>query len=484
MLLNEIFKNAPLVTIDQLSCDSRVPMKNCMYFCVKGIRYDGHDFVDEAIKNGANVIVYSDDIDINRNAIFIKVNNVNDVLNQVSSKFYDYPSKKLENYVVSGTNGRSSVSYILKTLISKYKKCASIGTFGIDDGDDNLLYANQATLPILDNQKYFDSFVKNNCKACVLEGKAIYLAYKKLDMVNPKAFIYTHTSFESSDYQELGRDYYDSLKRYLYTLDDKCLVVLNRDDSTYEELSKAAGSFKVSYGKNEEADYQISDIYLFKDSSSFTIKHGHTYKVNTSLLSEANIYNLTAAIVALSENGYPIEDLISYVNNIDLLDGIYERLKFDDFNIYVDCATTADSYNRILDFAKTITNKNNRIFTLVSINSFDSDERLKSIINIVDNKSDNIILTVDDYFEDDGFESLYKGASLVEKCNYILVEDREGALEEAIELLNKGDTLLILGKGNENYVYQGLVKKSYNGDKNNAYKYMNKRLKEESEEYY
>lgn len=481
MLLNEFFKNAPLININQLSCDSRVPMKDCIYFCIKGIKYNGHDFVDEAINNGANVIVYSDNIDINKNAIFIKVNNVDDVLNQVSSKFYHYPSHKLENYIVSGTNGRTSTANIIKQLLSKYKKTASIGVFGINDGDDYLL-ANQATLPILENQINFHNFVNNDCKACVLEAKAIGLTYKKLDMVEPKAFIYTHTSFESSDYQELGIDYYDSLKRYLYTLDENCLVVLNRDDSIYDELNKASSNNRVSYGINENSDYQIEKIEYFNNSTKFYIRHGHQYLVNTSLIGKVNVYNLTAALVALSESGYQLEELIEYCKDLDIVDGVYDRLKFDDYNIYVDAACDSDTVNEILDFAGIITGEKNRIISLVSINSFDSIERLKSIINIVDNKSDMIILTIDDYYEDDGYESLKIASSLVSKHNYLSIEDREGAIEEAVELLNKGDTLLILGKGNENYVYQGLVKKSYNGDKNNAYKYMNARLKEEKEE--
>lgn len=479
MLLSDFFKNAPSININQLSCDSRIPMKDCIYFCVKGIKYNGHDFIDEAIKNGANVIVYSDEIDINRNAIFVKVNNVDDVLTQVSSKFYDYPAKKLETYLVSGTNGRSSVTSIINMLLEDKMKCSSIGVFGIDDGNDSL-YSNQATLTILDNQKTLDSFVKNNCEVCTLEGKALSLSYKKLDMLKPNAFIYTSTSFESPDYQELGLDYYDSLKRYLYTLDSNTLVVLNRDDSTYEELFNASSENKVSYGKNPDADYVISNIKLSDTETAFNLKCDKTYQIKTPLLGEVNVYNLTASIIALVNNGYSIEELIEKAKEIELVDGVYDRLNFDNFNIIVDCATTYDSYTKILDYANNVTNDDNKIVTLVSVNSSDSESALKTLIGIAENKSDLLILTVNDTYEDDGQEALKLASSFIDNKNHIVIDDREGAIEEACELLNNGDTLLILGKGNENYMYQGLVKKSYYGDKNNAYKYMNKRLKEET----
>lgn len=479
MYLSELFKNAPSINIEQLSCDSRVPMKDCIYFCVKGIKYNGHEFVDEAIDNGANVIVYSDDIDISRNAIFIKVNNVDDVLNQVSSKFYDYPASKLETYIVGGTKGRSSVTSIINDLLKDIKKCCSIGVMGINDGD-NLLLSNQATLTILDTQKSLDTFVKNDCKVCTLEAKTLALSYKKLDMINPNVFIYTTTSFESNDYKELGLDFTDSLKRYLYTLDNNTICVLNRDDSTFNELYNAAGDNKVSYGKNIESNYLISDIKYSNSSTSFNLTHGTTFRIKTSLLGEANVYNLTASLVALFEMGYDKETIINSIYNIERIDGVYDRLNFDDYNIIVDNASTSDSYKTILDYAKEITNDNNKIYTIISCNSSDSASKIKPIVEIADNNSDEIILTVDDTYEDNGQEILDTAASFISKHNYLAISDREGAIEEAIELLNSGDTLLILGKGNETFMYQGLVKKSYNGDKNVAYKYMNKRLKEEN----
>lgn len=480
MYLDSFFKNAPHIEINQLSCDSRVPMKDCIYFCIKGIKYNGHEFINEAIENGANVIVYSDEVDTNLNAIFVKVNNVDDTLNSIASKFYDYPSSKLENYVVSGSYGKSSVCYIINHLIRDTKKCASIGILGINDGDVNLT-VNQATLPMLDNQKYMKAFVDNGCRACTFEARALALSYKKLDGVNPKAFIYTTTSFESSDYKELGSNYIDSLKRYLYTLDNDCLVVLNRDDLTYEELKNASSENFVSYGKNEDADYVISNIVINNNSTTFNIRFNNLeYSINSPLISEANVYNLTASIAALNTLGYDLQELIDKLQSLSPLDGVYDRLKFDDYNIIVDCAYSVDSYNKLLDFAEETTDDNSKIITLVSINYSDTEARLKPLIGTVDNKSDLLILTVDDTYEETGSSTLKEASSLVEKHNSIRIEDREGAIEEAIELMNKGDTLLIVGKGNENFMFQALVKKEYNGDKNIAYKYMNKRLKEEN----
>ena len=165
MYLDELFDNVPHLEIDQLSIDSRVPMKNCIFFCIAGIKDDGHDFVKEAVKNGASVIVYQNDIDTSFDAIYIKVNDTIDCLNAIVSKFYNYPSDRLEIYLTSGCEGVSEISYIIHNLVKNFKECASIGVNGIFYGDNQLLNNNR-TLTILDSQRYLSEFVKNDIKAC------------------------------------------------------------------------------------------------------------------------------------------------------------------------------------------------------------------------------------------------------------------------------------------------------------------------------
>lgn len=479
MYLSEFFKNAPQIEVKQLSCDSRVPMKDCIFFCVKGIRYNGHDYVDEAIDNGANIIVYSEDINIDKNAIFIKVNNVEDVLKSISNKFYNYPSHKLETYIISGTNGRSSVSSIINYLLSPIKKVSSIGIFGINYGDINLL-SNQPTLTILDNQKTLAKFVEEGCEVTTLEASVLSLSYKKLDMVLPNAFIYTSTSLESREYNDFGSNYFDSLIRYLYTLDDTNLVVLNRDDISYEYLKKASGINCVSYGFNVASDYVISNEQINDNGTSFILKHGsNKYIVKSNLIGIVNIYNVASSLATLDSLGYDMQSLIDRLVDIECIDGVMDRLNFNTYNIYVDCARSIDSYKYALEYAKTIISNNKKIITLVSINTTDNKHRLKHLIKEVDSYSNLLILTEDDTYEDDINETFDIAVQYIENSNYLLIEDREEAIEEAIELLNTDDVLLILGKGNEMFLYKGLVKKNYYGDKNIAYKYMNKRLKEE-----
>lgn len=480
MLLNELIKNAPSIEINQLSCDSRLPMKNSIFFCLKGVKYNGHEYVKEAIENGAKAIVYSEDIDTSFNAVFIKVNDVNDILAKISNIFYDNPSKKIETYLTAGSYGRSSINKIIYNLCANYKTCGYIGNNGIKYLDNSFI-SNVPSLPLLDNQKFLYEMVKNKVKLCTLEADYLSFEFKKFNFLQPSCFIYTNTSNSKI---ALDEKYYQSFVRYLYTLDEKSVVVLNADDPSFDYLYKAAGINKCSYGQSDYADYLIGDIVLEANKSRFSIKHdSNTYLIETKLIDLNNVYNLTAALAALNENGYPLKELIELISTIPQLEGVVERLNYNDFNIYVDCAYTVDSHKRLMNFAKRIT-KNNKTIVVLSINTTDDKNRMKQLVEVCDDVASNLILTEDDSLQADINDYLDIASSYAKKSLCLKVEDRASAIEEAIELLNHNDNLFILGKGSEKFIYKSLIKQNYEGDKDLAIKFMNKRLREEKEVKY
>lgn len=485
MLLNELFENTPELEIKQLSIDSRLPMKDCIFFCLSGIRYDGHDYIDEAIKNGANVIVYQEDIDTNKNAIFIKVSDVADCLNDVVAKFYDYPAKKMETYLACGCEGQSSVSNILYQLLNKIKPTASIDVLGINYGNHHL-YTSVPTLTILDNQKYLNEFYNNGIKAAVFETDALSLSYKKLDSIYPDCFIYTSTNELSASYQEIGRDYYDILCAYLYTLDANTRIILNRDDASYDELIKAAGDNYFTYGCDLDSDYMISDVVVLKDHSTFNITiNEQVYHFETKLLGFNNIYNLTAVIAALNRNGYRLNDLIQLIKEIKPIEGVVERIEeAKDYNVYVDCAKNIKNIHDILEFGNTIKkNPKNKIYVVWGINGLDDKNTLEEIAHTLTDVVSHIILTENNTYSGNIFNVL-KEIHYFDNFKPVVIEDRIIAIESAIELLNKDDILFILGKGNETTIIRGLGKETYIGDKAAAIKAINKRLNEENDYLY
>lgn len=479
MFLDELFDGVPHVEINQLSIDSRVPMKDCIFFCVAGIKDDGHDYVDEAIKNGASVIVYQNEIDTSRDAIYIKVNDTIDCLNSIVAKFYGYPSDRLEIFLCTGCEGVSETTYLLNKLISNFKECASIGVNGIFYGDNHLM-SNNRTLNILDNQRLLSDFVHNGIKACTLEADCLAFAYKKLDAVKPNVFIYTRTNEYSNYYTEMDVNYYDFLCSYLYTLDDTTTILLNRDDESYEELLKASGENVHSYGFNVDADFVISNLVLEAKESKFTLSvNNESMDFTTKILSKQGIYDAVAAISALYLTGYDLHEISLVLPFIKPLKGEMQVLEdCYDFNIYVDSANNIQSIRETVEFARKIKKLNKRIIVLLGIKSSFDKQIAKELGEYLSKAVDKVVLTEVFTYSGNINLLLEEGAKYFDEYKTLVIEDRQIAIESAIDLLNKDDILLILGKGKDNYIYRNLGKEYYPGDYSVAMNHYKKLLKQ------
>lgn len=478
MLLSNLFKGAPEIEIEQLSCDSRLPMKDAIFFCISGLKYDGHDFVSEAISNGAKVIIYQNDIDKSGKAIYIKVKNVVNILINVANIFYNNPLNEINSYVVSGCYGRSSVSTLIYSYINSKISAGYIGRFGIKY-NQNTLMTSSPTLTLFDSMRYISTMKKDGIKAITLEANSSSLAYNKLDFIKPDIFIYTNTSKDSVDYKESGGDYFLNIERYLYSLEDKTKVVINIDDEAYEFLHNSITN-PITYGLNEKADYQILNIKEYRNKTSFSIKHkDEIYPIVTNLLSKSNVLNLTACIVALVENDYDFNDVISFFSNSNYIPGTYELID-NEYCVLIDSAYNYDSLKADIDFACNV-KENNRLFGLISISYWMEEENIRKIMDYASKYLDQIILTVDECNDTNIYQMLNNAAKYLTNTKPILIEDRETAIEMAINLITKQDILLITGKGSENYLFTANGKVPYDTDKVVALKYIKQRRQEENE---
>lgn len=478
MLLNKLFKNAPEIDIKQLSADSRVPMKDAIFFCVQGFKYDGHEYIEEAIKNGAVVIVYEKPLQNKLNAIYIRVQNVDDCIKKIAPRFYGHPEKDLESYLVCGCYGRSSVTSFINYFLNKSKSCGYIGRFGIKYADTEL-YSAYPTLTSLENIKHINNMNQYGVKAITLEASASSLSYNKLNIINPSVFIYTNTYKECPDYKEYNLDYFDDIRHYLYSLEERSVIILNKDDISYNELKDVDHKI-VTYGTNKDSKFRIRNIFLGKNSSKFDIEtDDYTITIPTNLLGVSSVYNLTAAIVSLIEKGYNPLDLANSFVKVPYIDGVMESID-DDYHIIVDCADSIESINELLQFARFVS-KNNKVIGVLGISATDDKNRLKNMIEAAEKYLDIIYLTEENTYESDINKLLSKAAIYQKENKTIKVESRNIAIESAIEVLNKEDMLVLIGMGNDKIMIKGLGKQTYFGDKEYAKYYLNKRRKEENE---
>ncbi|MBR4470332.1 MAG: hypothetical protein IKS54_03340 [Erysipelotrichaceae bacterium] len=476
MLLSRLFKGAPDIEIEQLSIDSRHSMKNAIFFCLDGIKYDGHDYIKEAIDNGAVAIVYSKELKEKHKAIYVKVSNVNNTLTKVANIFYNNPNEGIEKFVILGNYGRCSVASFLNDYLNSVSSCGYIGILGIRYKGLEL-NSSFVTLNILDNLKMLDTMKKNGVHYCTFEADASSLNLQKLDSISPECVIYTCTSRSSSEFQT--NDYYTYVRRYLYTLENDTYVIFNVDDESFNELKDCVENY-VTYGTSTIADFQIRDVTISSNGIAYRIVHdGNSYPVRSKVQGMVNVYNLTAAIVALAVKGNDINEVISYMADIPYVDGVMERVD-SEYNVIVDSAYDLSSIEEIFHYGAYVKHKN-KVIGVVSINYSDGDKRLEKIMDLCDKYLDITILTENESLDSGVMEILERCDRFVRNKRTIYVPLRSQAIENGIEIMNSKDTLLIIGKGNERFLSMGLGREFYYGDKHYAVKYIEKRRREENE---
>ena len=466
MLLSEMVEGAPQLQIASLMVDSRKKLPNSLFFCIKGMATDGHKYIDQAINNGAIAIVYSEELTQKHNGItYIKVDNVRQALAYITNLFYEHPSQKMRVFGVTGTNGKSSITTMIKHLYGQYHPTGYIGTISIEYG--NVKKPPLLTTPdIVDLQSILHDMVLANMKAVALEVSSIGLDQHRVDGIDFDIAIFTNLTHDHLDYHGNMESYFNAKKLLFQMIKPTGTAIINIDDEYGKRLVESTKAHVVSYGITTACDYQAKNIKEYGNKTTFILVHdNHEYFVETNLLARFNVYNLLAVMVALHQSDIPMEAILQLVKTIPQIEGRMEYIdEHQPFHVIVDFAHTPDGLTQVMAFASKITPKENRIIAVFG--SAGKRDVIKRPIfgQIADKYCDMIILTEDDPRDENVLDIAQQIASGIHHTNYIVIERRIDAIRQAIELAQPGDTVLLLGKGDEVFIYGQFGREKYLGD--------------------
>lgn len=466
MKLNELFENVPDIEVKSLMADSRKKRPDSIFFCVKGMMFDGHKFVEQAISNGAKVVVHSEPIEnMHDDVTYILVSDVTETFNKVADAFYGYPSHTLEMFGVTGTNGKSSISCMIRDILNEFKPTGYIGTISIEYG--NVKLPPLLTTPDIDDlHGILKDMVDAGIQACALEASSIGIEQGRVDSIDFDVAMFTNLTHDHLDYHGTMANYFNAKKELFDHLKKDAIAVTNVDDEYGLKIVKDCKCKVVTYGIDNKADYQATDIQLLKDKTKFTLKVGNMeYPVETNLVAKFNVYNLLAVIASLNMKGIEIEKMIPYLTNLSQIEGRMQRIADGQpFNILIDFAHTPDGLEKVCQYATAITPKGKRIIAITG--SAGKRDVIKRPIfgKILDKYCDMIILTEDDPRDEDPHEIAEEIATGIEKTNYIMIMDRYSAIREAVDIADVNDTIIILGKGDEKFFYRENGRVPYDGD--------------------
>ena len=452
------------VEISGIEHDSRkVTMKN-LFVCMEGAHVDGHNFISQAVSRGAVAVLTT-----RKN--FLPPENISalivpDMLNALAvivPYFYDYPARAMRIIGITGTNGKTTTTYLLREIFT----CASlkvglIGTIQILIGDET--FPNPNTTPnVIDLQKILVEMRDKNIQIVVMEVSSHALAENRVAGIEFDTAIFTNLTQDHLDFHGSMENYLQA-KSKLFDMVSRSgrkqnkTAIVNVDDAASSEILNHCRCEKITYGIENPANLRGVELDIKSGGMKFKIR-GDFGVMNLTLHITGifNVYNVLAALgAALAENIRP--DVIKLaLENFKSVPGRFERIFSDKpFEIIVDYAHTPDGVKNVLETAAQICK--GKIITVFGCGG-DRDHGKRPLMGkIASELSDVVIITSDNPRTESPENILNDIEAGIAKKNYERIIDRRAAIFRAIELAGAGDIVLVLGKGHENYQILGTGK--------------------------
>lgn len=462
MVINELFKDVEYKILQKVSdeingedleFDSRKIKQGDVFIALEGSIVDGHTFISKAIENGAKTVLVEKDVDKVEGINYFLVDGLREKMGIIASNFYGYPQNQLKIVGVTGTNGKTTTTYILESILGE-KNVARIGTVEYKIGDE-IIPAPNTTPSSLEIIKICKKALEKNIKYLIMEVSSHGLDIGRVNMLRFEVGIFTNLTLDHLDYHKTMENYYLAKRKLFDLVKDKKNSIINIDDEYGKRYLEYTNG--ISYGIGQ-GDIQGEIKQITREGQEVTIKiFEKEYKINLRLLGRYNLSNLLGAIGAVKTLGLSDEEIISKIPLIHGAPGRFEPVKIDrDFTVIVDYAHTGDALENILKSINEF--KTNRVITVFGCGG-DRDKTKRPIMGgIAEKYSDIVIVTSDNPRTEDPEEIIKDIAVGLTKENHTVEIHREKAIEKAISLAEKNDIILIAGKGHENYQVIGREK--------------------------
>ena len=432
----------------KITADSREVAPGSVFFCVKGLNSDGHDFIEAAFEKGAELVVGEKERD-GKN--YIRVTSVKDVLKAVLPVFYDEPDKKMKMTGVTGTNGKTSTTFILENLLQDDMSCGVIGTL-------NYKYAGklipaQNTTPL--NWKWYsllDDMRKSGVEAVISEVSSHALQENRIEKTMFDAAVFTNLTRDHLDFHKTFENYYQAKKKlFSEHLKSGGTAVINIDDEAGKRLSEElSGVRQIRISEKDKSAELFMKIENMSDHGSevvFTFD-GVSRKVKSPLVGNFNIYN-TAGAFAAASLFIGAEKAFERIENNVSVPGRLEKV--GRHAVYIDYAHTPDAMENVL-----VTLRKLGIYEKIIIvfgAGGDRDSGKRPIMGETACRFADKIIVTDDNPRTEDPEKIIADilAGCPEDADVTVINDRAEAIRKAVEIKGKNDVVLIAGKGAENY---------------------------------
>lgn len=462
MKLSELLRDIRVVSlaaaadpdITGLAYSSKKVEPGNIFFALKGQRTDGHDFLPEAVERGAAVIVSERPRPAEIDRIWVQVLDAREAMALLAANFYNHPSSRLKVVGITGTKGKTTITYILEEILNSAGfRPGVVGTVEYRWGGRQFS-AERTTPEAPDIQKFLRQMVEEGVSHCLMEVSSHSLELKRVLGIGFDVAVFTNLSGEHLDYHQTMENYFEAKKKLFFLNHKRQASIVNIDDPWGERLLSELPMQTISFGFKPEAVVRAEKFTINQEGMTATVSTPlGQLTFSSGLIGKHNLYNFLAAISAALVLAIPVPNIVRGISSVKRIPGRFENVPNNlGIKVIVDYAHTDGALENLLQAVRSL---NPRKVILVFGCGGDRD-RLKRprMGEVAARLADWTIITSDNPRSEDPeqiISEIEQGFHRLGNHNYEKIVDRRRAIEAALVMARKGDWVVVAGKGHENY---------------------------------
>jgi UDP-N-acetylmuramoyl-L-alanyl-D-glutamate--2,6-diaminopimelate ligase len=443
--------------VESIAYDSRRVQRDGLFVALRGEKSDGHDFIGQAIEKGAAVIVVERPEKQSR-ATCVVVENTRSAMADISGRFFNFPARKLKLAAVTGTNGKTTTTFLIKHICERAgMRCGLLGTVRYEIGE-RVLPAARTTPESLDLQEILYQIANAGCRAAAMEVSSHALAQERTRGIEWDVAVFTNLTQDHLDYHRTMENYFEAKAKLFEQLPrqqrkKKPVAIINIDDrygrQLLEKIDKQISV--VTFGMGARADFRASNYRMEFGGTSYQLDaRGRSYLVRVPLIGRFNVANSLAALAATNALGIGLREAVLSLAKSPQVPGRLEMVPAKrQFQVFVDYAHTPDALFNVL---KTLRELEPRRLIVVFGCGGDRDREKRPLMGkVVDQNADYAIITSDNPRKEDPDKIIAQIEKGFRGNHFEKITERAQAISRAVEMAQPRDIVLIAGKGHENY---------------------------------
>lgn len=441
------------VDISSIACDSRQVRKGALFVAIDGAVHNGGAFIDEAIQKGASCVVFESlpaGARRDRQVPFIRYPDARYALALLADEFYGHPSKELKVAAVTGTNGKTTVTYLIKCICEEAGYPAGvIGTVGYSFKGREFPAANTTPGPI-ELQSLLRQMADEGCAYCVMEASSHGISQQRVSSIDFIAAIFTNLTQDHLDYHRNMEHYFAAKSMLFRNLSKGAYAILNADDPAALRIRPLSAGKPISYGIHSDAQVKAERVTSGLAGSEFILNAmGKKIRIKAHLIGSHNVSNiLAAAAFALTQN-IELSRIKKALEGFPGVKGRLQRVGLKERNIFIDYAHTPDALENVLRALRGLSH--NKLTVVFGCGGERDCLKRPLMGEAAQRYADNIIITSDNPRSEDPDRIAKDIARGIKNKAYKIILDRREAIARGLAKSKKGDIVLIAGKGHERY---------------------------------